>query len=68
MKIKQLNKIYNRHNKNLNFRSRTTNTTNINIILNRVRQTKKNDSKKKIIFSISITVAVFLIGIIVFSV
>ena len=45
MKIKQLNKIYNRHNKNLNFRSRTTNTTNINILLNRVRQKNKSNLK-----------------------
>ena len=68
MKIKQLNKIYNRHNKNLNFRSRTTNTTNINILLNRVRQENKSNLKKKIILSISIISVLFFICILIFRI
>jgi len=37
-------------------------TTNINVLLNRVRQ-KKNNTKKKIILSISIITFILLIGI-----
>ena len=40
-------------------------TTNINVLLNRVRQEKKNNSKKKIILSISIITFILLIGILV---
>ena len=47
MKIKQFNNINHKHNKSSNFISKTTNTTNINILLNRVRQQKKIDTKKK---------------------
>jgi len=39
-------------------------TTNINVLLNRVRQ-KKNNTKKKIILSISIITFILLIGILV---
>ena len=38
-------------------------TTNINVLLNRVRQKKKNNTKKKIILSISIITFILLIGI-----
>ena len=67
MKIKQFNNINHKHNKSSNFISKTTNTTNINILLNIVRQQKKIDTKKKIIFSISLIVAVSVIGLLVFS-
>jgi len=40
-------------------------TTNINVLLNRVRQKKKNNTKKKIILSISIITFILLIGILV---
>ena len=38
-------------------------TTNINVLLNRVRQEKKNNTKKKIVLSISIITFILLIGI-----
>jgi hypothetical protein len=41
-------------------------TTNINVLLNRVRQEKKNNSKKKIVLSISIITFLLLIGIFAF--
>ena len=41
-------------------------TTNINILLNRVREEKKNNSKKKIILSLSIISALFFLSMIVF--
>jgi len=40
-------------------------TTNINILLNRVRLEKKNRSKKKLIFSISIISIVSFLSIII---
>ena len=42
-------------------------TTNINILLNRVRLEKKNKSKKKIILSLSVISALFFLSMIVFS-
>lgn len=42
-------------------------TTNINILLNRVRLEKKNKSKKKIIFSISLISILSFLSIIVLS-
>lgn len=42
-------------------------TTNINVLLNRVRLEKKNKSKKKIIFSISLISILFFFSIIVLS-
>ena len=38
-------------------------TTNINVLLNRVRQEKKNNTKKKIVLLISIITFILLIGI-----
>ena len=42
-------------------------TTNINVLLNRVRFEKKNKSKKKIIFSISLISILSFFSIIVLS-
>ena len=42
-------------------------TTNINILLNRVRQEKKSNKKKRIILSISIISFTSLISILVFG-
>ena len=42
-------------------------TTNVNILLNRVRQENKNDKKKKIILSISIISFISLVSILVFG-
>jgi hypothetical protein len=42
-------------------------TTNINILLNRVKQKNKNESKKKIILSISIIAILSLISITTFG-
>ena len=42
-------------------------TTNINVLLNRVRLEKKNKSKKKIIFSISLISILSFFSIIVLS-
>ena len=42
-------------------------TTNINILLNRVRQEKKNRSKKKIVLFSSIISTLFLISILAFG-
>jgi hypothetical protein len=52
--------------KNYTFESKTIKTTNINILLNRVRQENKSQLKKKIILSISMTGILFLISTIVF--
>ena len=46
-------------------RNQDIKTTNINVLLNRVRQKKKNNTKKKIILSISIITFILLIGILV---
>jgi len=42
-------------------------TTNINILLNRVNIEKKKQSKKKILFSISIITILFLLSFVVLS-
>ena len=53
-------------NQNFNLKNEAIKTTNINILLNRVRQKNKRDSKKKLLFSISIISILSLISIIVF--
>ena len=47
------------------FGNKIIKTTNINVLLNRVRLEKKDESKKKIILSISIIVILSFISIIV---
>ena len=51
---------------NYTFKDEAVRTTNINILLNRVRQKNKSESKKKIIFSIFIIGILSLLSIIVF--
>ena len=41
-------------------------TTNINVLLNRVRQEKKNNTKKKTVLLISIITFILLFGILAF--
>ena len=51
----------------LNVENNNIKTTNINILLNRVRKEKKNKSKKKIILSLSVISALFFLSMIVFT-
>ena len=51
---------------NYTFKDEAVRTTNINILLNRVRQKNKSESKKKIILSIFIIGILSLLSIIVF--
>jgi hypothetical protein len=44
-------------------RNKNIKTTNINVLLNRVRQEKKNNTKKKIVLSILIITFILLISI-----
>ncbi len=55
------------NNQNFNVGNKTIKTTNINVLLNRVRQENRIKSKKKIFLSFSIISVVFFIGIIVFT-
>ena len=54
-------------NQSLNVGNNNIKTTNINILLNRVREEKKNKSKKKIILSLSVISALFFLSMIVFT-
>ena len=65
MKKYQLRKIDYQIQKN-SIRNENIKTTNINILLNRVRQEQKSNSKKKIILSISIISILLFIGILAF--
>ena len=65
MKKYQLSKIDYQIQKN-SIRNENIKTTNINILLNRVRQEQKTNSKKKIILSISIISILLFIGILAF--
>ena len=69
MKIKQFRKFDNKieNNKNFNIVNKNIKTTNINILLNRVRQEKKNYLKKKIIFSILIISTLSFLSIMIFA-
>jgi len=55
-------------NKKIFFENKHIKTTNINILLNRVREENKNNLKKKIILSISIMGILFFIFISVFKI
>ena len=48
------------------FKTTDIKTTNINILLNRVRKTKRHDVKKKILWSISLVVLVASVYLIFF--
>ena len=51
-------------NKNLNdFKSKTT---NVNILLNRVRQDQKKESRKKLLFSAAASAGVLLFSVLIF--
>jgi hypothetical protein len=69
MKIKQFRKFDNKieNNKNFNIVNKNIKTTNINILLNRVRQEKKNYLKKKVIFSILIISTLSFLSIMIFA-
>jgi hypothetical protein len=69
MKIKQFRKFDNKieNNKNFNIVNKNIKTTNINILLNRVRQEKKNYLKKKVIFSILIISTLSFLSIMLFA-
>ena len=41
-------------------------STNINVLLNRVRQDKKNESRKKLLFTAATSLGVVLFGILIF--
>ena len=55
-------------NKKIFFENKHIKTTNINILLNRVREENKSNLKKKIILSISIMGILFFIFISVFKI
>ena len=44
----------------------TQKSTNINVLLNRVRLDQKKESQKKILFSIATSVGVILFGVLIF--
>ena len=44
----------------------TTKNTDINVLLNRVRLNKKNESRKKLYFSAAASAGLFLFGLIIF--
>ena len=69
MKNPQSKKIdyQNRNNQNYTDGNKIIKTTNVNILLNRVRQEKKSNSKKKMILSISMIGIIFFISIILFG-
>mgnify|MGYP001222386352 CR=1 FL=1 len=58
---------YSKNNNNIfPFKTADFKTTNINILLNRVRQTKKNNAKKKILSSIILVALITSIYLIFF--
>ena len=69
MRNSQSSNIYYQHKKNQKFRivNKEIKTTNINILLNRVRQEKKIQSKNKIFLSLTIIAILFFTSIIVFT-
>ncbi|MDA9669203.1 hypothetical protein N9T58_00345 [bacterium] len=69
MKNNQFRKLDNQieNNKNFNIINKNIKTTNINILLNRVRQEKKNYLKKKVIFSILIISTLSFLSIMIFA-
>ena len=69
MKNFQSSNIYYQNKKNQKFpiENKEIKTTNVNILLNRVRQEKKSSKKKRIILSISIVSVISFISILVFG-
>ena len=70
MKNFQSSNIYYQNKKNQKFliENKEIKTTNVNILLNRVRQENNNNKKKKIILSISIISFLSCISILVFGI
>ena len=70
MKNSQSSKIEYQIEKNQKFHTdnKHLKTTNVNILLNRVRQENKNNFKKKIIFSITTISVIFFICILTFRI
>ena len=69
MRNSQASNIYYQNKKSQKFSigNKEIKTTNVNILLNRVRQEKKSNKKKRIILSISIISFISLISILVFG-
>ena len=44
----------------------TTKSTNINVLLNRVKQDQKRESRKKILFTAATSLGVVLFGVLIF--
>ena len=42
-------------------------STNINILLNRIKTNKKSESRKKLFFSAAVSTGLFLFGVIIFQ-
>ena len=57
----------NKKNQKFSYGNNEIKTSNVNILLNRVRQENINDKKKKIILSISIISFISLVSILVFG-
>ena len=68
MRNSQSSNIYYQNKKNQKFSigNKEIKTTNVNILLNRVRQEKKNNTKKKTVLLISIITFILLFGILAF--
>ena len=41
-------------------------STNINVLLNRVKQDQKKESQKKLLFTLATSVGIFLFGVLIF--
>ena len=69
MKFSSLKIINKENKKNQDFKiiNKNFKTTDINILLNRVSNEKKNNRKKKILFSIFIITILFLLSFVVLS-
>ena len=69
MKNQKFDKINDQINNDQDFTNLSNNikTTNINVLLNRVRQEKNTQSKKKIFLSLTIIGILFFTSIIVFT-
>jgi|TARA_X000000368_G_scaffold232432_1_gene183614 hypothetical protein len=51
---------------NKDTQNHSTKSTNINVLLNRVKTNQKNESRKKLYFSAAASAGLFLFGLIIF--
>tara|TARA_B100001063_G_C16374326_1_gene362266 strand:- start:140 stop:346 length:207 start_codon:yes stop_codon:yes gene_type:complete len=51
---------------NKDTQNNSTKSTNINVLLNRVKTNQKNESRKKLYFSAAASAGLFLFGLIIF--